>query len=201
MVEQGLLERRGTPIWLKISQVRPTALLMRVKVSKHMTCVPHSPMLTEVCLSQQMPCATADARHSVCLMLLWKHLSQLTNLQVPVPLSTPAELQRAPCHGAARLVQLCGICTALASTVQHVYATTSTCHFCGTVAELLETGQPACCPARAARPQAADEDVSQRVQTPVSQACLNVCLQGQLMHSALACCLSTGFITDDMVEA
>ena len=134
-----------------------------------------------------MPCATADARHSVCLVFLRKRLSQLTNLQVPVPLSTPAELQHAPCHGAARLVQLCGICTALASTVRHVHATVSTCNFCGAVAELLNTEQPACCPARAARPQAADEDVSQRVQMPVSQACLNVCLQGQL--NSLCFCL------------
>lgn len=124
------------------------------------------------CGKQEIPCAAAHARHRVCLVFLWKCLSQLPNLQVPVPLSTPAELQHAPCHGAARLVQLCGICTALASTVQHVYATTSTCYFCGTVAELLNNEQPACCPARAARPQAADEDVSQRVQMPVSQACV-----------------------------
>ena len=81
-------------------------------------------------------------------------------------------------------MQLCGVCTALASTVQHVHATTSTCHFCGTVAELLNTEQPACCPARAARPQAADEDVSQRVQMPVSQACLQASV-----HSLCSCLL------------
>ena len=163
--------------------------LMCVKVSELMS--PYSKGYAR----QRVPCAPADARHKVCLAFLWKRLPQLSNLQVPVPLSTPAELQHAPCHGAARLVQLCGICTALASTVQHVYASTSTCHFCGTVAELLNTEQPACCPARAARPRAADEDVSQRVQMPVSQACWHVCLQGQDILSALACCMSRECVT------